>query len=124
MISHTKTIGRKIADKLLKTTYTSSGFYYRVDLLKEFFEEVLFVVPRRNLTIREQISEFLKRRGENQTLIDSFLDILEEEYDAITKNTLYPTIEAAKKQMENIPTFILYVPREFTDEETDRIGQS
>ena len=46
MISHTKTIGRKIADKLLKTTYTSSGFYYRVDFegldgVEKYFDKAL-----------------------------------------------------------------------------------
>lgn len=123
MTSQNVEYGKKIAHKLLETTYTASTFYYRTELLKEFFEEVFFVVARRNRKAKEEMLDFLLRREESQSVRGSFSSITDEEYAVFTSDTLYPIIKAAREEMEKMPTFILYVPVEFNDEELDRLGR-
>jgi len=119
-----------VTESLLKNTYTRAHILYRLEVFKEFLEKVFFTHAQvRGVTAdgKEASNEkllltFLKGRGENEHTVASLQAIPMLVYQTITAQTVYSIIDMVKERTKNLPTFIVYVPVEFDEKETQRIG--
>jgi hypothetical protein len=110
-----------ILDAVLRTTFTTSDFYRRIDMLRELLEHHLFENNARQASAAEIIGWY---RGRD--IADADRDAVaawgDEVFGTLNAGNLHERIEALKQEVEKLPRLVLYVPVPLDMRHVENIG--
>ncbi|MGM0628947.1 MAG: hypothetical protein ACQESA_00790 [Patescibacteria group bacterium] len=109
---------------IFSNTYTYADFRYRLSVLREFTEYILYTKEKESLSIMEKFDRFSGEKGMSYEDTKFFKEWGEDVFRKVAfGGDIYKTLENMEQRFKESPLFILRVPVSFSKEDDRYFGK-